>query len=47
MIRLLLTYGADPTVLDKDGLMPIMLTDQKHVKSVYNDALFTSIAQQE
>lgn len=47
MVRLLLTYGADPTATDKNGAMPIALSDDKHTKSAYSDALFTSIAQQE
>ena len=47
MIRLLLNYGADPSILNKEGLMPISLTSKTHTKSVYNDALFASIAQNE
>lgn len=47
MVRLLLMYGADPTVVDKKGLTPISIASKPHTKSVYNDALFSSIAQQE
>lgn len=47
MVRLLLTYGADPTVVDEGGSTPISLASETHTKTVYNDALFSSIAQQE
>jgi len=47
MVRLLLTYGADPSVVDKEGLKPVSLALKTHTKSAYTDALFSSIAQQE
>jgi len=47
MVRLLLTYGADPTITDETGSTPITLASKPHTKSAYNDALFSSIAQQE
>lgn len=47
MVRLLLSYGADPTVLDDNGERPLSLASEKHTKSAYNDALFASIAQHE
>lgn len=47
MVRLLLNYGADPTVVDAKGEKPLTAASEKLTKSVYNDALFASIAQHE
>lgn len=44
MVRLLLSYGADPTVINEKGEKPLTVTSDKHTKSAYKDALFASIA---
>ncbi|XP_032789539.2 uncharacterized protein LOC116926709 [Daphnia magna] len=44
MVRLLLSYGADPTVVNGKGENALAVTSNKHTKSAYKDALFASIA---
>ena len=44
MVRLLLNYGADPTVGNSKGDKPLSAKTDKHTKSAYKDALFASIA---
>ncbi|EFX70985.1 hypothetical protein DAPPUDRAFT_228128 [Daphnia pulex] len=44
MVRLLLNYGADPTVVNTKGEKPLSAIADKHTRSAYKDALFASIA---
>ena len=45
MVRLLLTYGADPTLPDSSGETPTMLAATDHIQASYADVLFSSVAQ--
>ena len=47
MVRLFLSFGADPTALDANGDRPLLPSTPKNTKSAFNDALFSSIAQHE
>jgi len=47
MVRLFLNYGVDSTALDANGEKPLSSTSSKNIKSAFNYALFSSIAQHE
>ena len=45
MVRVLLSYGADPTLPNSQGKTPVSVAATEHTKAAFVDALFASIAQ--